>query len=281
MLPYSAYPAVHTSEPRRKAGARSRSAPRAWSWPLLAALATLIVAVGVFLVLWPYLNRKPAAPEADAPPVREELDRLTAQGQRALADGSFALAREKFQTAVNLRNDQPDLLDTAATRRLHQLFWQGDLLARELKPALTQLLKEANSHDTDAGWQAQFDLDYRGKAVIFDDVVQIPAFGGPSHLQGAEIHWLRVRGRVAVDDLKLLKALPGNTSLRWIFGARLASFTPAADGWVIRFAPDSGTLLTDLDAVKAWKPALRNDPDLPAVLHRQQEQLRQMLVPEP
>jgi hypothetical protein len=274
VLPYSAYPAAYPEDagpPKEgvKPSAKARrSRLRAWRLPLLAALVTLAVAVAFFLWILPRLNRSPAKTEAHVPPARKDLDRLMAEGKRALADSKFPLALEKFEAATKLLQDRPDLLDEADSRRLNQLYWQSDLLAKELELTLVQLLKKANDCDTEAEWQAQFRLQYRGKRVVFYDVVERRQ-GRPVLREGAEVRWGKVRGRVALDDLKLLDHMPLEPPKRWLFGARLASFNREGEEWVIRFDPDSGVLVTDAGAATAWNPALRDDPRLADVLKEQ------------
>ncbi len=160
-----------------------------------------------------------------------------------------------------------------------------------MKLSLDELLKQADEYDNPNEWQAQFKLNYLGKWVVFDDGVYLDPRGQPSLQHHGEVTWKKAggrvdrHGRVVVDDLKLLRDLPlthGKASAqRWIFGARLVSITQEGEEWLIRFEPNSGILLTDLEAVKAWKPGLRDDPELSAVLQRQEERLQQLRVPEP
>jgi hypothetical protein len=247
--------------------------------PLIAGMTTLLVAVAVFLWAWPYLNRNAERPDTGVNPARAEFERLTADGRRALADGSFARARELFDEAIHLRRSRPELLDQAKAYELNQRYWQSDVLANEV--ALAEVLKTANGFDKDDDWQAQFKLHFRGRSVVFDDVLRRDARGRPVLRERAEVRWNKVRGRVDVDDLRLLARLPPEPAQRWIFGARLASVTRETDEWVIRFEPDSGVLLTDADAVKAWNPALKQDPELGEVLERQGKLAQKLVVPEP
>ncbi len=284
VLPLSAYPAVHAANSGPSA-ASSRLRP--WRLPLAAALATLAVVVIGFHWLVPRLTRQSKFDPAAMSAAPEGLNEHLAQGRRALAEGSFALALEQFTAAVRLRDAYPGQLHDARSRRLTQLYWQSDLLAKQLDVPLVDLLKKASRHNDDKAWQAEFDLHYRGKSVIFDDVVYLDREGRRALLRDNEVRWkeedhkVEVTARVVLDDLTLLERLPLETRQRWIFGARLKSFTSREKDWVIRFEPGSGLLLTDADAVKAWKPALRDDPGLSDVLERQEKLARQLPVPEP
>jgi hypothetical protein len=257
-----------------------RSRARAWRLPLIAGLTTLAVTVTAFLLVWPYLNRSSTKPGPAVPAARKQLDQFIDEGRRALADGTFPLALEKFRAAVELRQRSPDLLDSTENRRLNQLYWQSDVLARLVEPTLKQLIKKANDCDTEAGWQAMCRLKYRGNWIVFDEVVERRQ-GQPVMRQGAEVRANRVRGRVALGDLTLLGQLPLEPPQRWLFAARLASVTRDGEEWVVHLEPDSGILLTDADAVTAWNPALRKDPQLGEVLERQAKLSRQLLMPEP
>ena len=289
ILPYSAYPAVHQDEPgslKKKPGPLPRSSRRAWQMPLAAALATLALAVVFFLWIWPSLKHTSTEKQLVAPAPRAEYDRAIAEGQHALAEGSFAFALKQFTAAVCLRDERPGLRDSDERRRLNQLYWQSNLLANQLDRPRFELLREAHKHAEEKAWQAQFELQYRGKTIIFDDVIE-ERDGKRSLRDGSVVRWredgrqTELRASVDLSDLKLLEQLPLEQPQRWIFGARLKSFRGEEKEWVIQFEPDSGVLLTDADAVLAWKPALRDDKRLSDVLDRQGKLMRQLLVPEP
>src|SRR5207244_3819371 len=124
---------------------------------------TLAIAVIGFLWVWPLLHRDSSKTEAPVPSAREVYDETVAEGRRALAEGSFALALEKLSAAVRLRDGRPDLHDATDRRSVNQLYWQSFLLAKRLDRPLVDLLKEANKLPDDPSWQAHFDLHYHGK----------------------------------------------------------------------------------------------------------------------
>ena len=283
ILPYSAYPAilaVETRVPKGKAAARSPFPPRArfraWLLPTLAALLTLLVAVIGFLKVSAMI-RRPIKTEVNVLPAREEYDRLVAEGRSDLAEGNFALAVKTFHEAVQLRDNRPGLVDPADRPGLNQLYGQSYVLAKRLD--LVDLLKKANEFSNAGDWDEHFKEEFRGKTVVFDDIVYVDREDRLGLREGSEPRWKKVRGRVVLDDLKLLKHL--EKPKRWIFGARLLSCKGSAEEWEIRFEPDSGVLLTDREALIKWKPELRQDPELPELLRRQEQSLGKVLVPEP
>jgi hypothetical protein len=77
--------------------------------------------------------------------------------------------------------------------------------------------------------------------------------------------------RIDVGGLKLLAALPIERPPRLLFGARLAAVAREVPGvWVVRFAPNSGVLLTDEGAVMASCPP-PIDVEMQELLHRQEQ----------
>src|SRR5262249_7096477 len=115
---------------------------------------------------------------------------------------------------------------------------------------------------------------YRGKAVVFDDIVDIDPWGQP-RLAAYEIKVNEERVRIKVD-LKLFKQLPLGPERRILFGARLARVTrEGGGGWGVRFDPDSGVLLTDEGAIEACG-LVPVDDDLRRVLAEQSRWARQV-----
>jgi hypothetical protein len=191
-----------------------------------------------------------------------------ADGQQALAEGKFRLALRELNGAVALRDKEPGLLTSAQHRRLNQLQRQGDLLARLCPRSLEEILHQASLVRDPEEWQAQFN-DYRGKTILFDDLVGRDALGRPV-LQFYVVHVHDETARVALEDLELLQHLALDPPVRMLFGARLARCGREKDGaWVVRFEPDSAVLLTDAGAAEACCPAPL-DAGLHEVLRRQE-----------
>jgi hypothetical protein len=89
-------------------------------------------------------------------------------------------------------------------------------------------------------------------------------------------------GRVALDDLTLFGQFSLQMPHRWILGARLKSIDrEGGPAWVVRLEPDSGVLLTERAALEAELPPLRDDPEWPLLLTRQQGLLETLPSPKP
>jgi hypothetical protein len=255
-----------TSPPRGADGTPSYSLWRSWRAPLAAAAVCLAVVLGAFHLAWPYLMReeKVNPPGADVhtlakpPPTIEE-------GRRALAQGRFRVARQ-------LLDEVP-----GQARELDQLRRQASLLASLSPRSLEEIVRHAKLVRDPAEWSRQFD-DYRGRSVLFDDAVRRDAAGEPA-LANYVVEAGDVPVRVALGDLLILRDLPLDDAPRLIFGARLAGCAREEGGWVVRFDPDSGVLLTDLAAVEACYPTPL-DAGVKPTLERQARWLDERAGPE-
>jgi hypothetical protein len=251
---------------------------RWWRAPLLAAVASLVVLLLAFAVLWPFLGRRPRSNDDDSPEV-VDLARQIEAGRRALGQGKFHVARRLLAEAVALRQQQPDSLPPADSRRLARLHREADLLARLLPVPLEEVARQARLVRDPAEWALQM-ADYRQCTVVFDDVVRRDADNRPALLTYV-VDVDKDSARLALEELNLLSTLPLDDRPRLIFGARLRNCErEPGGGWVIRFEPDSGVLLTDLDATAI---ALSVPPDkaLEQTLARQQGWLDEQGVVAP
>jgi hypothetical protein len=273
VLPRSAYPAPEqyqreTPDPTAAAGAAALI-PRPWRLPLLAAVLTLAGVVLVFALVLPRFSRRPPpAPPPSSDP--EEIHSHLRLGQKALAEGSFQLALRELSAAQALLAQQPDALPAADSRRLQQLEREAALLAALLNNSLQEILHQAANVRQEQEWWAQFRENYRGRAVIFDDVVRREP-DGRCYLTVYEVRQGETAVRLELGELTLLQALPLDRPHRLLFGARLASIQREPPGvWVIRFRPDSGILLTEEAAAAACSP-LPLDEELRQVIQQQRE----------
>jgi len=147
----------------------------------------------------------------------------------------------------------------------------------EAEPSVAPCSRLARSPDE---WALQFEEEYRGRSLVFDDAVRRDDRGRPA-LTDPVAPLEAEAARAALEDLVLLHDLPLDDGPRLVFGARLAGCErEAGGGWVIRFERDSGVLLTDLDAVVA---AMTRPPDegLRRVLARQQKWLDERAAAAP
>jgi hypothetical protein len=248
---------------------RKRRPRQAKRWVFLALGVVLGGVLVLFLLALPLLNRHAPKGQVEEMPPAERLAAATEAGQHALADGNYRLALRELNVALELRDRHPGLLAPADDRRLAQLQRQGDLLARLLNRSLLEIVQEAALVRDPGEWQARFDDDYRGRAVIFDDEVRRDGDGRPA-LGTYAVVVNKETVRLGLEDLKLLQALPLALPARMLFGARLAGCArEKGGGWVIRFEPESAVLLTDAGAAASCCPAPLGR-ELEEVLRRQE-----------
>jgi hypothetical protein len=273
VLPRSAYPPpdhfVKVRASAREARPRFAVVLRPWRLPLLAALGTLAAVVLTYALVLPWLVRTDQA--ADSETARAQaIAAHVERGRKALAEGSFQLAQGELDAARREWERSPLLLTASDGRRLSQLHREAGLLAGLLRNSLQEILHQAAGVRRDEEWQAQFRDNYLGRGVIFDDVVRREPDGR------CLLAFYEVRGdgrpaRLELGELSLLRALPLDRPQRLVFGARLAGVArEPPGGWVVRFLPDSGVLLTDEEALAACAP-LQLDDALRQVLRRQAE----------
>jgi hypothetical protein len=224
---------------------------------VLVAGTVVAVAVmaGLYLGLRPFLARPetPGGPPSALADPGAEVRRLADGGRRALGEGNFRLARGLLGEALQLRGRHPEAISEEEGRRLAQLHRQADLLADLLRVSLQEILRQAQSLRDAREWQEQL-ADYRGRSVVFDDVVRTDARGRPA-LAVYAVTAAGAPARLALEDLALWQRVPLETPRRVLFGARLAGCDrEEGGGWVFHFQPDSGVLLTDSGAAAALCP---------------------------
>jgi hypothetical protein len=263
VLPYSRLPPVKPLELSVSRNTKDRASASPWHRPLTAAGLTLVLVAAVFAAVLASHGRK--NPSVNLPV--ESAGTLFERGQKALAEGKVRIAADYLSAAQAALEHAPAALTHAERRRLAQLRREALLLADLLAEPLEDVLAHAAalSELDEREWQAHFAARYRGKAVLFEDEVRREV-NGAYQLLG---YHLFVRGqpaRLALADLRLLRALPLDRPQRLLFGARLADVRPEAGAWVVHFEPDSGVLITDAGAAAAGPlPA----PELDEILRRQ------------
>lgn len=226
--------------------------------PLLAGVLTLLILGGVFLALLPSLMRPKPEPAYPFPSnIVADIHTHQLRARKALAEGKYPLAFKEVDAAKELSARHPQALSRHERFHLEQLHCQCDLLAHLLKVSLQEVVADA-----------ALAQEEEGHSVLFDDWLRADAEGRPM------LHTYEVRRggepvRIALEDLRVLRQVPLDPPQRVLFGARLAKVNREPGGWVIRFDPDSGVLLTDLDAALC----IPVDEDLRKVLERQQNWL--------
>lgn len=236
---------------------------------LVIVLGGATTMVLIFVLARPYLRRPTAAEGLSLP---GDCRSLLADGERQLREGNLFLALKELNAALEQYGRQPQALSRAEHHQLVQLQRQTDLLAHLLDRPLEDIAQQAMQHRNDEEWNEKF-RNYRGRSVVFDDVLRRDAESRPS----LATYVVRVgdrEARVALEDLILLRQLPIDPPRRWLFGARLANCRREGGGiWVFRFDPESGVLLSDESAAAACCPQPL-DAELLDVLKRQDEWLR-------
>jgi hypothetical protein len=191
-------------------------------------------------------------------------------GEQALGEGRIRRAAEEFDAAQRLVSQNPSSLSLAEARRLRRVQHEAHLLADLLSESLEEILLHAARSPEDE-WQAQFQQRYKGpgkaNAVVFDMEVHHNGAGGYDH--DWPLRAVDETARLEIGDLKLLHDLPLDQPRRLLFGARLGQVAREQNGvWVIRFEPDSGVLLTNLEAARACCPPVMYE-ELPGLLEQQ------------
>jgi hypothetical protein len=147
-----------------------------------------------------------------------------------------------------------------------QLRRQAALLADLLAEPLEDVLRHAAGSKDDE-WRAEFEARYRGRAVVLD--VSVQRLGDGAYRHNYCLLMPHDTARLDLGDLALLRRLPLDQPRRLVLGARLASVSrEPPGGWVVRFAPSSGVLLTDPGAATACCVAL-GDAATAALLEEQ------------
>jgi hypothetical protein len=266
VLPISPY-----DEPAKGRSSRAVPGLRSWRGPLIAGGLSLVVLSVGFTFALPYLWRPTDEASSDeARPAKAKLRADIDAGPHLLGQGKFHVARERLHAAIALRTRWPRLLSPPEYRQLIQLHRQADLLARLSLHSVEEIAQHGKLVRDPEEWEAQFS-DYRGRTILFEDVVRKDSDGRP--VLGSHVFEVGDETvRVALEDLTVLSDLPLDESPRLIFGARLRRCTrEEGGGWVVRFEPDSGVLMTEPAAVEACL-SMPGD-DLRSILQRQKRWL--------
>jgi hypothetical protein len=272
VLPASPYLTVRDESPPPSS---PRLARPSWRGPLRAAGLTLFVVLLLFAFGWGLLRR---GRPSDSPSSGAEVAAPDTTAPQDLAEGRFHRAAEAAR-AVLQGARAPGSRGEAEQRRLLQTWREADLYDRLLPIPLEELLAAALNEPVQEQWEASFQRNGAGRTVIFDDIVRRDVHNRPI-LACYLVETGGARLRVALEDLDLFRHLPAEPARRVLFGARLASLRREADGWVVRFEPDSGVLLTDPDALNACCPGLV-DPEVREALLRQQNWLPRVPLAAP
>jgi hypothetical protein len=249
------------------AGRSAKSASRGsrfWIWrrSVAAAAGALLVAIGAIILLT-YKSY-----HASLSFIEPKTFRLYfAQGKRALGQGKFQFARENLEAAWSLRDRPEENLSSAERADLLQLLREARLLADLSAESLEEMLRHAaDLIEDEREWHREFSRRYQGKTVLFDTEVRLDPV---RQFQMEYVVFVGERpAKMELSNVELFRSLPLDKPRRLIFGLRLANITLEPEGvWSVRFEPDGGVLLTQLQAAAAC--CMQPVDDLREVIDRQ------------
>jgi phage FluMu protein Com len=224
----------------------ARPARRRFRRLMLGVCGVLLLGLGI--VLHAILSKRENPLPDNVVPAQERLERA----ERLLVDGNFRLAAIELGKPDTPANAAPKLRN-----RWRQVFRESSILADLLPEPLEEVLQHAAASGKDE-WYAVFAHRYADKAMLLDIVVSRAATGKLT----TNYQWILGDEpiRVEMDELQLLQSVNLEKPRRVILGARLASVRLEAPGpgWVVRFHPQSGVLLTNAQAAGWVCPALRD-----------------------
>jgi hypothetical protein len=214
-----------------------------WFWPVIAAGVTLALVAILFTILIRAFLTDSSDTSSPKQPTPEVIEQRWSQGRRALATGDFAQATRELTDARTALDQHADLLPAARKRLLLNQQREAELLADWASKGGKQpeLLFGNLNNDPDLL------RVYRQQVLVFDaDLRRDPL--GQYHI---DYRRPKVAELVRLDlqNFKLIQKLPLMEPQRVIFAGRLAAARRAADGlWLVTLEPDSGVLLTDVEA---------------------------------
>jgi hypothetical protein len=200
-----------------------------------------VIALATLLYVYVLIPSKPALPAVSA----EEIEAQVDEGRKSLADGHYSDAAESLAKAQSNLAGQPGLLTPAGRRQLAQLHRQAAILADWPREPLDKILARTGSLNEDE-WRAVAG-NYKGKTAVLDLSLRRDA-SRQYHVDFTR-PMVVARLRLELQNLKLLDSLPLDARERVVFAASIAEIRREDRGaFNVRFEPDSGVLLTDVNA---------------------------------
>jgi hypothetical protein len=216
-----------------------------WFWPVVAGGLTFALSVVVLIVLLDRLvpgTRSTATAASLAP---DAIDRRLAVGRQSLLAGEFQQALDELDGVQQVLLSHPGDFTATQRRQLRQLQRQAALLVDWPREPLERMVGRAAGLNAQE-WQTVVG-GYRGKAFIFDLELRRDA-SRHYHVRCVQVG----QGpplRLELETLKILGFLPLEEPQRVLFAARLAEVRrDGADSVAVRLEPESGVLLTDIEA---------------------------------
>ena len=179
-------------------------------------------------------------------------DRFSEEIQSARADWAESLRQGDFHAASEALRKATRLLERFGEggrdeREIWHLSRETELYANRLERELDDLIAELRRAATEEPHANSTALPGSG-SVLFDFTINVPDATDPLGTTRA-LPLLAAGDPVYLDleSLNLLDDLKIETAKRILFGARIQSIEPRGPrsaGWLLRFVPDSGILLT-------------------------------------
>lgn len=238
-----------------------------WRWPVVAIILSSLLFGAVILCVLELTRKTLYPPNVTAAQRLAEQRRV---GREALQAGSYELAKQELAQAMRLSASVPEY--TPQSRlfvELQQEYRQAALLADLLAEPLGDIIRNAIGW-SDAEWAEVFRQRYAGKSIIFDDIIRRDSNRNHHHQLGISI--LNHSGRIDLDKLQMLPALPLEQPRRLFFGLRLQAIVRDRDGtWRIEPVPESCVLFTDASFLSGLSVSM--DAELREVIKFQEERL--------
>jgi hypothetical protein len=214
-----------------------------WFWPAVAGGLSLLAVIVLFVILVISL----AGERSQTPNLTPgDIDLRLAEARKALLGGNFAQALQQLDALQAVFASQARSFSTAQRQDLRQLHRQAAVLVDWPREPLQQVLARIAQLKAEE-WRAVAGR-YRGKTFVFAVDVRRDA----SHQYQVKV---LPAGKTApafsleLRDLKVLSRLPLEEPQRLLLAARISDIQREGSGpCTVRLEPDSGVLLTDLDA---------------------------------
>lgn len=198
--------------------------------------------------------------------VRRDYPRMAEIGR---TEGIEALDAGEFDKAHRLLSQATRAVEAlhgevAGASEIRQAAKEAAIYAQLNPPAetggLEHILEERARAGDETAWASTFESLYKGRSILLENarISAVPA----GEAGGYEIDYLILTqgptgpriGRIAVNDLELLKTTRPKANDIITFGAILIAIEPEANGngWVFRLEPESGVQMTSAGALNAY-----------------------------
>jgi hypothetical protein len=209
--------------------------PARWFSPVRLLIAATLLAVAGTAALTVRLTRRGS--------LTGDILAARAIWTRHIEAGDFVKARAVLDQAVAEIKRYGK--KSRETREVEQLAREVALFAEWPERPLEDLLMDISSVPPNEAIE-HFRTKFNNPSLIFDVYVS-PSAADPNTFRVDSNVWIGSHAvRLDLSGFGLLKLLAPGPSTRVLFGARIhsAERTPESNDWIVRFLPDSGSLIT-------------------------------------